>query len=315
VGRIVIGTRGSALALWQARHVGALLRERHAGLEVSEKIVHTAGDLDGGSAVSRFGSTGVFVRELERELLAGTIDLAVHSLKDLPTDQPTGLMIVAVPPRHDARDALVSLRGWELDEVPSGTVVGTGSPRRRSQLLHARPDLCVEPLRGNVDTRLQRLREGHCGALLLAVAGLERLGVRDVGVRPLGAEISLPAVGQGALAVEARVDDRATRESAAALHDESTAVAVSAERAFFRRLGGGCQAPAAAHARFVHGELMVDAMVAELDGRAVLMERESGNAADAVAIGKRLAERLLVAGAGQMLERARREQSGADHDG
>jgi hydroxymethylbilane synthase len=315
VARIVIGTRGSALALWQARHVAALLRERHPGLEVTEEIVRTDGDADEDSDVSQFEATGVFVRALERALLAGAIDLAVHSLKDLPTDQPTGLMVVAVPPRHDARDALVSLGGWELHEVPPGTVVGTSSPRRRAQLLHARPDLQVQPLRGNVDTRVQRLRDGRYGALLLAVAGLERLGIRDVGVQPLRPELCLPAVGQGALAVEARVDDRATLEIAAVLHHEPTAVAVTAERAFFRRLGGGCLAPAAAYARFVHKMLTVEALVGEPDGHALLMECETGAAADAAVIGARLAERLLVAGGRQMLERARLGLRGAGANG
>lgn len=310
--RIVIGTRGSALALWQARHVAELLKVRHPGLQVAEQIVQSEGDLDDESAIPQFGTVGVFVRRLEHALLAREIDLAVHSLKDLPGDQPTGLVVAAVPERHDPRDALVSLEGWTLEDVPPGTVVGTGSPRRRAQLLHTRPDLRVDPIRGNVDTRVRKLREGHCGALVLALAGLERLGVAGVALRALDPGVCIPAVGQGALAIEARVDDSKAREIAGALTHEPTLVAVTAERSFLRRLGGGCQAPAAAYARFEDGRLVVEGVVADRDGTAVLVERESGERERAHAIGARLAQRLLAAGARRLLDTVRSASSRAD---
>lgn len=312
MGRIVIGTRGSALALWQARHVAELLKARHPGIEVAEQIVQSEGDLDGESAIPDLGTIGVFVRRLEHALLAREIDLAVHSLKDLPVDQPTGIVVAAVPERHDPRDALVSTGGWTLEDIPPGTHVGTGSLRRRSQLLHQRPDLAVDPIRGNVDTRVRRLREGRCGALVLALAGLERLGVEGVAFRPLDPGVCIPAAGQGALAIEARMDDRRARETAGVLTHEPTLAAVTAERSFLRRLGGGCQAPAGAYARFEDGRLVVEGVVGDPQGRAMLVERESGVRERAHAIGARLAERLLVAGARQLLASARSTSSRAD---
>jgi len=312
VARIVIGTRGSALALWQARHVAALLAQEHPGLEIEEKIIHSEGDLDRVSSIASLGETGVFVRRLEQALLAQEIDLAVHSLKDLPSDQPTGLQIAAVPERHDARDALVSVEGWTIEDLPESTLVCTGSFRRRCQLLHQRPDLRVEPIRGNVDTRVKKMREGHCGAIVLAVAGLERLGIDDVAVRPIDPEVCLPAVGQGALAIEARVDDAATREIAEVLNHDATLQAVTAERAFLRRLGGGCQAPASAYARVLDEQFVVEAVVGDPQGSALLMDRESGVVEEAHAIGARLAERLIVAGAKQMIDAARDEATSND---
>jgi hydroxymethylbilane synthase len=312
VARIVIGTRGSALALWQARHVAALLAQRHPGLEIEEKIIHSDGDLDRVSSIASLGETGVFVRRLEQALLAHEIDLAVHSLKDLPSDQPTGLLVAAVPERHDARDALVSVEGWTLEDLPEATVVCTGSFRRRCQLLHTRPDLRVEPIRGNVDTRVRKMREGHCGAIVLAVAGLERLGIDDVAVRPIEPEVCLPAVGQGALAIEARVDDRATREIAEVLNHDASLKAVTAERAFLRRLGGGCQAPASAYARVLEEQFVVDAVVGDPQGSALLLDREAGVVEEAHVIGARLAERLIVAGAKRMIDAARVEAASND---
>lgn len=310
--RVVIGTRGSALALWQARHVAGLLRARHPGLTIEEKIIESEGDLDTRSSIAQLGSTGVFVRRLEQALLAREIDLAVHSLKDLPSDQPTGLLVAAVPERHDPRDALVSPRGWTLADVPAGTVVGTGSLRRRAQLLHARPDLEVVPIRGNVDTRVRKATEGEYGAVVLALAGLERLGVEGVGIRPIDPGVCLPAVGQGALAIEARVDDRPTRELAEALSHEPSLIAVTAERAFFRRLGGGCQAPASAYARVAQGRVTLEAVVGDPDGLALLGERDSGDVATAHEVGARLAERLLAAGARRILQTVR-ESFPQDH--
>ena len=303
--RLIIGTRGSALARWQAAHVADLLRTRHAGLVLEERIVESDGDLHETSPISVFGSTGVFVRRLEEALLDEAIDLAVHSLKDMPTDQPDGLTIAALLERHDPRDALVSLQGWTLDDVPAGTVVGTGSPRRRSQLLHRRPDLDVVPLRGNLDTRIRKLQSGEVGALVLALAGLQRLALDSVPVCPLDIGTCLPAVGQGALAVEIRETDERTAGLVEPLNHKGTWICTSAERAFLRRLGGGCLAPASAFARIDGDRLEVEAAVGDPDGLSMLAERESGELECAPIIGTRLADRLLVAGARRILSEAR----------
>jgi hydroxymethylbilane synthase len=287
--------------------VGDELRRHHRSLEITERILKTEGDetQQGPGAVAALGTVGVFVRRIEQALLADEVDLAVHSLKDMPTEQPDGLGVAAVLERHDPLDALISKEGWTLQEIPEGTRVGTGSPRRRCQLLHHRPDLRFVPIRGNVDTRLRKLDQGEVGALVLAVAGLERLGLDRVPMRPLDSSICVPAVGQGALAVEIRDDDRSTADLVAALNHPPTMARVEAERAFLRRLGGGCLAPATAHARITQGRLHVEAVVGDPDGRALLVERESGDLEDAGIIGGRLAERLLVAGAERILREAR----------
>jgi hydroxymethylbilane synthase len=260
--------------------------------------------------VVALGTVGVFVKRIEEALLADEIDLAVHSLKDMPTEQPEGLTIAAVPERHDARDALISVEGWKLDQVPSGTRVGTGSPRRRCQLLHFRPDLKVVPIRGNVDTRLTKLEKGEVGAVVLAVAGLERLGLDRLPMQPIAIDVCLPAVGQGALAVEIRADDPRSADLVASLNHAPSMARVEAERAFLRRLGGGCLAPATAYARITNDRLHVEAIVGDPDGRALLLERESGEVSDATEIGERLAKRLLVAGASRILSEARAIGSG-----
>jgi len=309
--RLIIGTRGSALARWQAAHVADLLRRRHADLLIEERIVESEADLHADSPIALLGSTGVFVRRLEEALLNETVDLAVHSLKDMPTDQPDGLTIAATPERHDPRDALVSLKGWTIDELPSGTVVGTASLRRRSHLLHRRPDLDVVPIRGNLDTRIRKLQQGQVGALVLALAGLQRLGLDSVPVRPLDTGSCLPAVGQGALALEVRQADDRTAELVAPLNHSGTRACVSAERAFLRRLGGGCLSPASAWARIEDGRLYLEAVVVDADGGAMLLERESGEVEFAAILGSRLAERLLVAGAQRILAETRNDARGA----
>ena len=306
--RLIIGTRGSALARWQAAHVADLLRTRHRGLVLEERIVKSDGDLHESSPISGLGSTGVFVRRLEDALLGEEVDLAVHSLKDMPTDQPDGLMVAAALERHDPRDALVSREGWTIDDVPAGTVIGTGSLRRRSQLLHRRPDLEVVPIRGNLDTRIRKLQSGEVGALVLALAGLQRLGLDSVPVRPLDIATCLPAVGQGALAVEIREDDDRTADLVEPLNHAGTWTCISAERAFLRRLGGGCLAPASAFARIEGDRVYVEAIVGDPDGHSMLLEREHGKLECASIIGARLAERLLVAGAKRILAEARTDQ-------
>jgi hydroxymethylbilane synthase len=311
VSRVVIGTRGSALARCQTGQIAARLRERHPGLTVDERILKTEGDelQHGPGAVAALGTVGVFVRRIEQALLDGEVDLAVHSLKDMPTEQPDGLIVAAVPERHDARDALISREGWTLDEIPPGKVVGTGSVRRRCQLLHHRPDLEVVPIRGNIDTRMRKLQNGEVAALVLATAGIERLGLDSLPMQRLASSVCVPAVGQGALALEIREEDEETAKLVEALNHPPSMARVEAERAFLRRLGGGCLAPATAHARIVDNRLHVEAVVGDPEGRALLFERESGDIDDGTIIGARLAERLLVAGAEQILSDVRDEGS------
>jgi len=262
VARLVLGTRGSALALWQARHVAERLRRVHPELTIEERIIRTEGDIQQQAPLGA-SDVGVFVRRIEEALLAEEIDFAVHSLKDLPTTQPDGLRIAAVPRRHDPRDALISERGWSVDELPRGARVGTGSLRRRTQLLHRRPDLKLLPVRGNIDTRIRKLRDGEFDALVLALAGIERLGLRDVPLQPIDTERCLPAVGQGALAIETRDTDRRTTGLVAVLDDPVAREEVEAERAFLRRLGGGCLAPATGFARVADGWRELRAVVGD----------------------------------------------------
>ena len=300
-----LGTRGSALALWQSRHVAARLRDAHPGLDLEEVVIQTEGDRQNVFPLSGPADRGVFVRRIEEALMDGRIDLAVHSLKDLPTVQPPGLAIAAVPPRHDPRDAVLTIEGLGLDELPAGAVLGTGSPRRRCQLLHARPDLATVPVRGNVDTRVRKLAGGGFDALVLALAGIERLGITGVGVKPLSPSVCLPAVGQGALAVETREGDSRTRGLVGFLEDEATTRAVAAERSFLRRLGGGCLAPATAFARVEGDRIRMEGVVGEADGRRLLRDRAEGESAQGDALAEAMAIRLLDAGAGEILERIR----------
>lgn len=307
--KLILGTRGSALALWQARHVAERIRQRHPDLTIEERIIRTEGDIQQQTPLG-MGDRGVFVRRIEEALLAGDIDLAVHSLKDLPTVQPDGLVIAAVPRRHDPRDALISDAGWEFSSLPSGTVLATGSFRRRTQLLHARPDLQTVPVRGNVDTRVRKLREGNFGALVLALAGIQRLGVDQVPVRPIDPDVCLPAVGQGALGLETRQDDDALIGWVAELDDPASHRAVLAERSFLRELGGGCLAPATAYARADRSRLRIDAAVGDADGVELMRDSAEGPEAEGEIMGRQLAARMLAAGAGELLAKARESVEG-----
>ncbi len=304
--RVILGTRGSDLARWQAAHVADLLGKLHPGLEIEQQVIRTHGDRDHTVPIEGLQGRGVFVREIERALLDERVDLAVHSLKDMPTEQPQGLVVAAVPARHDPRDALLTLDGRTLQELPGGATVATGSYRRRCQLLAVRPDLRVVPVRGNVPTRVERLRERRFDALVLAVAGIERLGIRSVPVRPLEPEVCLPAAGQGALGVETRVADAETRRRAAALDHPASSRAVAAERAFLHRLGGGCLAPATAYAVVEDERLSLRAVVGDADGCQLLRDAAEGPLGDAEKIGAAVAERMLEAGAGELLDAARR---------
>jgi hydroxymethylbilane synthase len=248
---------------------------------------------------------GVFVREIEEALLSGRIDLAVHSLKDLPTAQPERLHLVAVSDRHDPRDAIMSPAGYDLETLPRGAVLGTGSFRRRTQLLNLRPDLVIKPVRGNLQTRIRKLAEKRYDALVLALAGVERLGMDEIPIRPIPEQQCLPAVGQGILGLETRVDDPAANELVQVLEHGPTRKVVQAERSFLHRLGGGCLAPATGFATWEGEALQVRAVVGDPEGRSMIRDRENGSPDDAEEIGCRLAERMLQAGAARMLEQAR----------
>ena len=301
---MVMGTRGSGLALAQSMQVAAALSARHEGLAIEPRVLKTEGDLHQEEAIGP-DDRGVFVRTIERALLAGEIDFAVHSLKDLPSGDTPGLVLAAVPKREDPRDALVSLSAGGLGGLPDGALVGTGSPRRRSQLLLARPDLRVEPLRGNIDTRAGRVRAGDLDAVVLAAAGLNRLGLDREWVA-IDPEICMPAVAQGALALQTRADDRRSIERIAVLEDPPTRFQIDAERAFLAELGGGCMAPATAWAREDSGRLRIDAMVAALDGSNRFVESCDCAHADGPAEARRLAHRLNDRGAQHWLELARK---------
>jgi len=290
-----LGTRASALALAQARFIAGRLER--TGCTVAIISMHTEGDRRADARLTDVGGKGLFVREIEEALLAGDIDLAVHSLKDLPAALPDGLALVAFPEREDARDVLVTRRPGRFADLPPRAVVGTSSPRRRAITLSLRPDLDVQPLRGNVDTRMRRLQEGAAEAIVLAAAGLLRLGITAAYVDALDPEVFVPAVGQGVLALEARGDDAGTTALLQTVDHAATRACALTERAFLGRLGASCLTPMAAHAR-VHGDgLRVNALVASEDGRRVLREQEHGVPADAVALGVAVADRLLARGA------------------
>ncbi len=295
---LVIGSRGSRLALWQARFVQGWLAA--AGRESRIQEIRTSGDRFTAQPLAAIGGQGLFVKEIEEALAAGTIDLAVHSLKDLPTQQPAGLVIACVPKREDPRDMLLSRGAGTLGDLPRGASIGTGSPRRACQIRALRPDLVIRDLRGNVETRIARFERGDFDAIVLAAAGIRRLGLRVEGAT-LAVEEMLPAVGQGALAIETRGDDAATRELLAALHHDATARAVAAERALLRGLGGGCQAPIAAHGEVTGNRLVLRGLVADPEGRTVLRHQISGDPADPEAAGQELAADFLARGAAALL--------------
>jgi hydroxymethylbilane synthase len=300
-----IATRKSRLALWQAEHVAALLRRAHAGLAVELVPMVTQGDRIQDRSLAAVGGKGLFIKELEVALEERRADLAVHSMKDLPGDLPEELTIGAVLERADARDALLSASGATLDDLPHGARIGTSSLRRQAQLLAARPDLRIELLRGNVDTRLRRLDAGEMDAIVLACAGLIRLGLESRITARLDPKVSLPAVAQGVIGIECRRADTRTLDLVAVLNHQDTQIAAAAERAFAHRLGGSCQSPIAAHARLEGTQLILDGMVAEPDGSRLLRDTLSGKVDDPAALGRQLAERILAAGAGALLERLR----------
>jgi hydroxymethylbilane synthase len=308
VATVRVGTRGSRLALWQAEHVAACLRREHPGLVVERRVVSTAGDLVIDVALSRVGDKGLFTRELEEALGADRIDVAVHSLKDLPTEMPEGLALGAVMEREDPRDVLVGPWSGGLDGLPEGARVGTSSLRRRAQALARRPDLRVVDLRGNVPTRLSKLERGDCDAAVLALAGLRRLGLEHAVGAVLQPDVMLPAAGQGALAVQCRRGDARVSALLDPLDHGPTRLAVAAERALLARLEGGCQVPVGCLATPASTRLRLRGLVADVDGSVVVtgvVEETVGDELAATGLGERLAERLLGAGAREILARVR----------
>lgn len=300
-----IATRKSQLALWQAEHVAALIRKAHPGITVQLLPMSTKGDRIQDRSLAAIGGKGLFIKELEAALEDRRADIAVHSMKDVPGDLPDGLMIAAVLTRADARDALITRGPLRLEDLSRGARLGTSSLRRQAQLLAARPDLRIEGLRGNVDTRLRRLDNGELDAIVLACAGLTRLGLESRIAARLDPKVSVPAVGQGVIGIECRTDDLGSRETLRALNDAATRTAVDAERAFAHRLGGSCQSPIAAYAQVEGQRVSLVGLVAEPDGSRLLRDTISGSAVNAQVLGEQLAERILAAGAGELLQRLR----------
>src|SRR5437016_6540762 len=300
--KLRIGSRGSQLALWQANHVSALLRAR--GHEVEIEIIHTTGDKITDVALAKVGTKGMFTKEIEEALAAGRVDLAVHSLKDLPTELSEGFEIAAITERQDPRDAFCSRHYSTIEDLPQGARVGTSSLRRQAQLKAIRPDLEIHPLRGNVDTRLRKLEQGEYAAILLALAGLKRLGKMELVQQIIPAEIMCPAAGQGALAIEIRRGDDATRQQVAFLDDANARATTTCERALLESMGGGCQVPIGAFAqvREVNGtiKLHLESIVAHPDGSKLLRESREGN--DPEKLGAEVGHALLRRGGDAILE-------------
>jgi hydroxymethylbilane synthase len=301
--RVVIGTRGSVLALWQADHVAAQLRAAHPGLLVERKIIVTTGDRTG--PVGEAGGKAVWVKEIEAALLAGEIDLAVHSLKDVPAELASGLVLAAIPARADVRDALVSRDGSTLDNLPVGASVGTTSLRRICQVKALRPDLRLVPLRGNLDTRLRKVADGRVDAAVLACAGLDRLGLSQHIAERIAIERMLPAIGQGALAIETRAADEPLRVLCRELASEDAEITVAAERTLLQHLGAGCRTPVAGTAQVQQSKLEVWGLVGSPDGATMLREHVSGAPSAAQSLGKALAEALIARGADRILAQYR----------
>jgi hydroxymethylbilane synthase len=298
---LILGTRGSKLALHQSEWFQSRIHAVMPDVQVTLRKIQTSGDKIVDVPLAKIGGKGLFVKEIEEALLAGEIDLAVHSMKDVPAQLPKGLEILCVPPREDARDALISRDGRSFKDLPQGATIGTASLRRQAQLLNARPDLRIVMLRGNLDTRLRKLKEGQFDAIVLAAAGLHRLAWAHEITEYLDPSVSLPAIGQGALGIEGRSDDQFVRSVLDRLNDRATATTVTAERAFLARLEGGCQVPIAAYATLSDGQVMLDGLVAGVDGKTVLRDRIQGSSQDSHALGVQLAERLLARGGDKIL--------------
>ncbi|MCL4475073.1 MAG: hydroxymethylbilane synthase [Nitrospirae bacterium] len=307
--RVIIGTRGSKLALWQAEWVKSEIQRLHPGLEVELNKIKTTGDKILDVPLAKVGGKGLFVKEIEEALLSGGADLAVHSMKDVPTDFPKGLHLPVICKREDPRDAFIAAgvkgKGFRINsfkDLPNGATIGTSSLRRSCQLLSLRPDLGIGQLRGNLDTRLRKLDEGQFDAIILAAAGVKRLGWADRITEIIPMEISLPAIGQGAIGIECRTNDDFINHLIAPLNHSETSVCVRAERAFLKKLEGGCQVPIAAHAKLAGGMIMMDGLVGSITGDRIVRGHIEGSSGDAESIGTSLAEDILSRGAKEILD-------------
>lgn len=303
--KFIIGSRGSKLALWQTQHVKATLEKHFSKINLEIKIIKTTGDKMLDVALAKIGDKGLFTKQIETALLSGEIDLAVHSLKDLQTVQPEGLMIGAVSKREKANDILISRKYASIDDLPTGAKVATGSLRRRSQLLNYRPDLQIFEIRGNVPTRIKKFEESDLDAMILAYAGVHRLALDAHIAQIIPFEIMLPAVGQGAMAVETREEDVELREVLQTLNDEETFQCATAERAFLRSLEGGCQVPIGANAIIQNKKIHLEGMVGSLNGSMNLRDGIIGEKSDALNLGELLADILIKKGANELLEKTR----------
>src|ERR1700722_13464650 len=302
-----IGTRGSLLAKWQAEFVRKQIFQ-NSGIEGEIIIIKTTGDKKQQSALSQIGGKGIFIKELEDALLDESIDIAVHSVKDIPPEVPPGMSFPAICRREDVRDCLVSGNGATLASLRQGARVGTGSLRRQAQLRHSRPDLDVRDLRGNVDTRLRKVESGEDDAVMLAKAGLDRLGLSDRITETMSPEVFLPAVGQGAVAVECRLKDTEASDLVSGLDDAETRTAIIAERALLSALHGGCQVPLGAWARIERGDLVLEACVCSVDGRQYIKQRATATPEQAAELGGHMATLLMEAGAQNILEEVSRQR-------
>ncbi|MDP3111138.1 MAG: hydroxymethylbilane synthase, partial [Thermodesulfovibrionales bacterium] len=306
--KVVIGTRGSKLALWQAEWVKSELLKLNPDLNIELNKIKTTGDKILDVPLAKVGGKGLFVKEIEEALLRGEADLAVHSMKDVPTDFPKGLYLAIICKREDPRDAFIApmqngkFKIQNFKNLPHGATIGTSSLRRSSQLLSIRPDLNIMQLRGNLDTRLRKLDEGQFDAIILAAAGVKRLGWANRITETLEPSISLPAIGQGAVGIECRIDDEFINKLIAPLAHSETSVCVRAERACLKKLEGGCQVPIAAHARLVDGKIVMDGLVGSVSGDRIIRSHIEGNPKDAESLGLKLAEDLLSKGAKAILD-------------
>lgn len=307
--KIVIGTRGSKLALWQANWVKDKLTELYPTIKIEIEKIKTTGDKILDAPLAKIGGKGLFVKEIEEALLSKRVDLAVHSMKDVPTEIPEGLQISAICEREDPRDAFISRDGILLNELPQGAVVGTSSLRRTVQLKALRSDLAIKPLRGNVDTRIRKLREGEFQAILLAMAGLKRMGFESIVTEIISEDLMIPAIGQGAIGIETRIDDDFVNELIKPLNHEETAVCILAERAFLSVMGGGCQVPLACHARVINLQpsalsLRLIGMIGDPEGKlSIIKGFREGDISQSQTLGAELAKELLQRGGKEILER------------
>ena len=300
--KIRIGTRKSKLALWQANFVAQQLKKYFPDIEVELVKITTKGDKILDVPLAKVGGKGLFVKEIEDALLRNEIDIAVHSLKDVPTYFPKGLGLVAIMEREDPRDAFLSVKYNSLDELPEGAVVGTSSLRRKVQLKIHRPDLTIKDLRGNVDTRIRKLEEGQYDAIILAYAGLKRLGLEGKAKQVFDTDFMIPAVAQGFLGIEARLDDKDTIKLVSVLNHEESSIRAAAERAFLKTLEGGCQVPLAGYSEIKNGTLSLTGFIADLEGKRYFKDSLEGSPSEAEDLGVELAERLLQAGAKEILD-------------